>query len=259
MIETDGGRRWSIGELARASGMTVRALHHYDRIGLLVPQERTVSGHRRYTGRDLRRLYRIRALRALGLSLEAIAGVLASVLTGQDDDLAALRDLLAAQLRGLEEQAVRIGELRERIGGLLQRIDARQMPDPDQFMATLELISVYETHFTPEQRDRLAERRAELGPEAVEAAKREWAALVEELLAHVAAGTPVDDPRVAGLVARWDALGARFHPPAEPGRETAAAARRMWRDDGAELGARLPWPAERMAALVGYLERARRI
>ncbi|MEV4461974.1 MerR family transcriptional regulator [Microbispora sp. NPDC049633] len=83
----DAGRRWSIGELARATGMTVRALHHYDEIGLLTASERTPSGHRRYSERDLRRLYRVRALRALGLSLEEVAAVLA----GAADDPESLR------------------------------------------------------------------------------------------------------------------------------------------------------------------------
>ncbi|HEU0086677.1 MAG TPA: MerR family transcriptional regulator [Pseudonocardiaceae bacterium] len=253
MIEANGGSRWSIGALARASGVTVRALHHYDRIGLLMPEQRTVSGHRRYSERDVRRLYRIRALRALGLSLQEIAGVLA----GQGDNLAELRELLAAQLRGVDEQAARLEEMRDRIEGLLQQIDARRMPDPDQFMATLELISVYENYFTQNQRDQLAARRAELGPEVVEAAKREWAGLVEELLPQVAADMPVDDPRVADLLARWDALGARLHPSAEQGQQTAQAARRMWQENSAELCARLPWPPERMIALAAYVERAR--
>ncbi|HEX4723067.1 MAG TPA: MerR family DNA-binding transcriptional regulator [Pseudonocardiaceae bacterium] len=48
MIEADGGRHWSIGALARACGVTVRALHHYDRIGLA---KQTASGHRRGTAR----------------------------------------------------------------------------------------------------------------------------------------------------------------------------------------------------------------
>jgi MerR family transcriptional regulator, thiopeptide resistance regulator len=253
VIEANGERRWSIGALAQASGLTVRTLHHYDRIGLLTPEGRTASGHRRYRERDLRRLYRIRALRALGLSLEAITGVLA----GQGDGLAEFRELLTAQLRDVDEQVARLRELRGRIGDLLQQIEVRRMPDADQFMATLELISVYDTYFTRQQRDQLAQRRAELGPEAVEAAKREWHDLVEALLPHVAADTPVDDPRVVELTARWEALGARFHPSAPQGHETAETARRMWRDNSAELGANLPWPAERVTALVAYLRRAR--
>lgn len=155
------GRRWSIGDLAHASGLTVRALYHYDEIGLLSASERTASGHRRYTEGDLRRLYRIRALRALGLSLEQIAGVLED---SSSDDLLSLRDLLADQLRNLQEQAEHIDRLRNRIHGLVRQLDESSMPDPDQFMTTLEMISVYETGFTREQREQLAERRAELGP-----------------------------------------------------------------------------------------------
>jgi len=42
-------RLWAIGELAVATGVSVRSLRHYHRIGLLVPSGRTAAGHRRYT------------------------------------------------------------------------------------------------------------------------------------------------------------------------------------------------------------------
>src|SRR4028118_1954402 len=94
----------SVGALAHATGLTVRTLHHWDAIGLLVPSERTGAGHprhpagaarrayrtaslrapprragagpRRYTEGDVRRLYRIVSLRSLGLGLDAIADAL---------------------------------------------------------------------------------------------------------------------------------------------------------------------------------------
>lgn len=252
MIGNDAcGRRWSIGELARASGVTVRALRHYDEIGLLRASERTAAGHRRYTEGDLRRLYRVRALRALGMSLEEIG----DVLTDPGDDLVAMRALLATQLRELDLQAERIHRLTQRIRGLLRRLDGASMPDPDQFMATLEMISMLDGYFTTEQQEQLARRRAELGPVAVEEARTRWAGLVEELLTHVQAGTPVDDPRVRDLVRQWDELGAAFH--TGDGR-TEAAARRMWQDHGSTLGRDLPWPADRLSGLVAYLERVRR-
>lgn len=253
MIEADGGRHWTIGAVAQACGVTVRALHHYDRIGLLTPNKRTASGHRRYTEHDLRRLYRIRTLQALGLSLEDVADVLA----GQDDDLAGLRDVLTTQSRGLSAQITRLDAIRGRIDGLLRQIDAGQMPDTHQFMTTLEMMSVYETYFTQEQRGQLAQRRAELGATAVDAAREEWTGLVEQLLPHVAANTPVDDPQVADLVTRWEALGARMSPAGDSGQDIAQAARRMWQENSTELGARLPWPTEDMTALVAYIERAR--
>lgn len=67
---------WKVGALARATGLTVRALHHYDHIGLLSPSMRTAAGHRLYTPGDLARLYRISLLRRLGFPLEQISSVL---------------------------------------------------------------------------------------------------------------------------------------------------------------------------------------
>jgi MerR family transcriptional regulator, thiopeptide resistance regulator len=67
---------WKVGALARATGLTVRALHHYDHIGLLSPSVRTTAGHRLYTAYDVARLYRINLLRSLGFPLDQIASVL---------------------------------------------------------------------------------------------------------------------------------------------------------------------------------------
>ena len=65
-----------IGELARLAGVTVRTLHHYDELGLLVPSERTQVGHRLYSAADVERLYRLLALREVGLPLEEIGPLL---------------------------------------------------------------------------------------------------------------------------------------------------------------------------------------
>lgn len=191
----------------------------------------------------------MRALRSLGLSLEEIAGVLAD----SADDLVAMRDLLTAQLRGLEQQAARIQQLTHQIRGLLGELATASMPDPDQFMTTLEMISVYEAAFTTEQREQLAQRRAELGPEAIEEARTEWAGLVEELLRHVQDDTPFDDPQVQSLVGRWDALGNQFHGEDAAGEQTKAAARAMWHANSEEIGQSLPQPVDRMRDLVSYL------
>lgn len=249
-----GERRWSIGELARATGVTVRTLHHYDDIGLLRPSERTASGHRRYTPDDLRRLYRVRALRHLGMPLEEIKGVLG----GSSQDLAGLagmRGLLTAQLDELTAQADRLQQLIGQIGELLQRLDAGSMPDPDRFMTTLEMICVLDSYFTSEQREELARRRQALGPQAVEEAKTRWAGLVEQLLDHVQDDTPVDDPQVQDLVQRWDELGAAFQPEGAASEQAKAAARQMWADHSEELSRNLPWPAEKLTAVTAYLER----
>jgi DNA-binding transcriptional MerR regulator len=67
---TDG--RLAIGEVARRSGFTVKALRFYERLGLLPPSGRRPSGYRLYSEADLHRLEFIRQAKALGLTLEAI-------------------------------------------------------------------------------------------------------------------------------------------------------------------------------------------
>lgn len=67
----------SVGEVASTSGVSIRTLHHYDEIGLLVPTARTASGHRRYSDDDLARLRRILYYRALDFPLDRIRELLA--------------------------------------------------------------------------------------------------------------------------------------------------------------------------------------
>jgi DNA-binding transcriptional MerR regulator len=65
-----------VGEVARLAGVTVRTLHHYDRIGLLSPSDRTATGYRVYTEHDLDRLHQVLVYRELGFPLEEVAALL---------------------------------------------------------------------------------------------------------------------------------------------------------------------------------------
>jgi MerR family transcriptional regulator, thiopeptide resistance regulator len=66
----------TVGQVAEQLGVTVRTLHHYDEIGLLVPGERTPAGYRLYTAANLTRLQHVVVYRRLGFSLEEIAALL---------------------------------------------------------------------------------------------------------------------------------------------------------------------------------------
>src|SRR4051812_41180548 len=68
---------WRVGELAKATGLTVRTLHHYDDLGLLQPSGHTEAGHRLYMKADLERLQQILGLRSLGFALDQIGAALA--------------------------------------------------------------------------------------------------------------------------------------------------------------------------------------
>jgi DNA-binding transcriptional MerR regulator len=249
-------RRWTIGELARAGGVTVRTLHHYDRIGLVSPSERTPAGHRRYLEADVRRLYRVRSLCGMGLSLDEVAVVLRNA----GDDPGSLRSLLTTQLADLEARAARIEESAQRLRGLLARLAEAAMPDPEQFLAALEPMSADAGRYLSDaQLTTITERAAKLGGGAVETLKSEWLELFARFRQHLLGGTPAGDPAVRELVDRWRTVSAAFHP-ADRGFEAATTA--LWEDNraglGRELDERLGWSGPGGAAeVVDYLRKAR--
>jgi len=109
---------YRIGEFAELAGVTVRALHHYDRIGLLKPQ-RSNSGTRLYSLQDLERLEQIAALKFLGIPLREIKLLLkhgpltlADSLHMQRDALTEKRKLIDCALVAIEaaEKAIRSGQ-----------------------------------------------------------------------------------------------------------------------------------------------------
>ena len=69
---SSGGKTYSVGELARATGLTVRTLQHYDNTGLLPPSGRTEGGRRYYTDGDMLRLTQIVFYKSVGISLSDI-------------------------------------------------------------------------------------------------------------------------------------------------------------------------------------------
>ncbi len=97
-------RTYRVSEVARIAGVSVRALHHYDAIGLLVPQGRSEAGYRVYAEGDLLRLQQILLGRELGLALEEIRRSL-------DDPGFDHRQALLAQKRQLLERARRADEM----------------------------------------------------------------------------------------------------------------------------------------------------
>ena len=84
----------TVGEVAALARVTVRTLHHYDRIGLLVPSGRSEQGYRLYDYGDLERLRQIRLLRDLRFSLDAIGQMLDAPAYDRRSALEAQRELL---------------------------------------------------------------------------------------------------------------------------------------------------------------------
>ena len=96
------GQLHTVGEVAALAGVTVRTLHHYDRIGLLVPSGRSQNGYRLYAYGDLERLREIRLLRELRFSLDAIGRMLDAPTHGRRSALEAQRDMLRERQKRTE-------------------------------------------------------------------------------------------------------------------------------------------------------------
>ena len=107
----------SVGQVAKAAGVTVRTLHHYDEIGLLSPSGRSAAGYRRYDDADLDRLQLIRYYRELGFPLDEITAIL--------DDPAS--DPTAHLRRQHELLTGRIGKLQDMVAAIELAMEARRM------------------------------------------------------------------------------------------------------------------------------------
>lgn len=107
----------NVGEVAALAGVTVRTLHHYDRIGLLSPSGRTASGYRQYSAADVDRLHQVLVYRALGFPLEEVAALL-------DDPDADPLEHLRRQHRLLLD---RLEADRQLLAAVEKEMEARQM------------------------------------------------------------------------------------------------------------------------------------
>jgi DNA-binding transcriptional MerR regulator len=94
-----------VGQVAGFAGVTVRTLHHYDDIGLLVPSERSHAGHRRYSDADLDRLQQILFYRELGFPLEEVAALLDDPDVDPREHLRRQHELLTARIEKLQKMA----------------------------------------------------------------------------------------------------------------------------------------------------------
>jgi DNA-binding transcriptional MerR regulator len=186
------------GELAAATGLTVRTLHHYDEIGLLVPS-RSAAGHRRYRDADVRRLYRIVALRQLGFSLPEVAALMDG--GGLDP-----RDVVRRQLAELERHMREQESLRQRLNVVLAAFEGAAEPSAQELIDIMEAMHRMERYYTPEQRAKLAERSQQLGEEGLERGQKAWAELISAMDLERQRGTDPADPRVQELRRRWQQL-----------------------------------------------------
>jgi DNA-binding transcriptional MerR regulator len=192
---------WQIGALAKKLGLTVRALHHYDAIGLVAPSERSDAGYRLYSDEDAARLAHVAMLRRLGLGLDDIRACV-------DAPGADARDAISRHIQELRAQL----EEQRALLAKLESIEAHLAAAPEgaRLDAIMEAVDMIEKHYTPEQLAQLAERREELGEDALERVQNEWSEVFAGFAAALARGDAPDAPEVQALARRSRELIAMF-------------------------------------------------
>ena len=178
-----------IGDLAKRTGLTVRALHHYDKIGLLRPSVRADNTYRLYDDKDVLRLYRIQALRRLQLSLDEIRTIL-------DDESVSMDDIVRQQISLMEKQAREALALRDHLLNLSARLDDTQLPVVDDWLTALEMTVHSEKYFTSAELEALRHRRR-----SVETADK--SALIHALHDLMQKHVSPEDAQAQSLSRRW--------------------------------------------------------
>jgi DNA-binding transcriptional MerR regulator len=196
-------RTYQVKEVAELSGVSIRALHHYDAIGLLTPSGRTAAGYRLYDEDDLLRLQQILIGRELGLALEDIRRSL-------DDPRFDRREMLLRQRVELEQRAASTAGMIRAIDAALTLID--RAPEEAHVVDFKKIFDGFDPdRYTDEVKQRWG------GTEAYEVSARrtkgyteadwlrmrdEQGAIYADAVAAMRAGKSPDDPAVMDIAER---------------------------------------------------------
>jgi DNA-binding transcriptional MerR regulator len=203
----------TVSEVAELTGVTVRALHHYDELGLLCPSERSEAGYRLYSYDDLARLREILIWRRLGFSLNEIRSLLDDP---GHDRLAALerqRDLVDAEIDRLGALAVAVQEAidAELSGTRLEETNMFEGFDPSEYED-----EARERWGHTEAYQESARRTQGYGQAEWDAIRREGAEIVNELVALMRAGEPATGAPARALAERHREHLSRWFYPCSP-------------------------------------------
>ena len=202
-MKADRERTYRVHEFAALTGVSVRALHHYDRLGLLEPR-RTASRYRLYVTGDVAVLEQIIALKFIGIPLRDMKQVLRT-------RPAEFRKALAAQRTLLEEKRQRLDWA---IDAIRRAEDAGgQQPEPLKHIIEVIRMQEKRDEFS-KQYDALVQGKIErlraLSPEAREQLRGQFAQLCKEIEGVL--GEDPAGPRAQELAGRWLELMGAFSP-----------------------------------------------
>ncbi|WP_426207089.1 MerR family transcriptional regulator [Providencia sp. PROV272] len=181
---------FQVGEIAQKTGLTIRTLHHYEEIGLLVPTARTDAGYRLYNVQCLERLTQIQMLRQVGVKLKDIG----KILDGHSGNMA---QLLQQRISALSEQMKQIAKLRYRLEQLQLQMQAGDILTQADWFSILEMMSMYDKYFTPKELEKMPLYTANT------LKSQEWQQRVETVKNLMQEGVTPDSEQARKVSAEW--------------------------------------------------------
>ena len=196
----------SIGELAKRSGITVRALRHYEEMGLINPK-RTESRQRLYAYGDITRLQHIQMLKRTGLTLTQIKALVTGNNWRAEDVLSMQRDLAADEL---EKAKAKLAMLEEAIACAAAgepadvSILCNIIKMGEHAVSEEKWQKVWDKFYTLEEQERWKAAKLKLTNETIKEQEQKWPALLARTEALV--GTDPAAPEAQAIVKEWNAL-----------------------------------------------------
>ena len=119
---------------------------------------------------------------------------------------ATLEEILRIQKAEIKSQMRLLQELESRLDRILERAEEGEEMEEEELLRTMEVMTLIEQHFTPEQLEALSVREKSLGKEAIREAQGKWPLLISRVREEMRKGTDPAAPEVQALARRWRAL-----------------------------------------------------
>ncbi|MFD0715361.1 MerR family transcriptional regulator [Paenibacillus sp. GCM10027626] len=173
---------YSIGQLSKKTGVTVRTLDYYDEVGLVVPSSATDGGHRLYSEHDVLRLEQVLALKYMGFSLQQIKKIL-------EESTVTWQQSINRQLEMVKQQQIRLQALEKALEGVLHSIEFEGEVKWPVIFETIRLFQhdpqcashMFEKYFSNEEVKDILHLNNQLTKDDL----RKWLAVIRDIQAHL--------------------------------------------------------------------------
>lgn len=205
IMKNESKNLWQTREFAEKARITVRALHHYDRIGLLKPTRRTTKDFRLYGETEFARLQQILTLKFIGFSLAQIREILG-------DQNFVLSETLRLQRRIIEAQRTRLNLALEAINRAEIVFRENGTTSWESFQKIIEVIDMEQNmdwtreYYSDAAQARIEERKSLWSPELQERVSNNWKNLFAEIKQAIADDVKPSSKQAQELASRWNAL-----------------------------------------------------